>query len=519
MKTIKKFTIYSGHGMKKILSKFLLFKHQFDQNEQNIRHQSIFLNNVFSFAGIVAFGMGFLRWQHSVLMGMIDFGFSIVCFSVLYYYRRHREQIEFISTLALVLTFIIFYSIYLLAPYNTSRLSLFLLLSASAYFLKGRRIGFRWILFIMVAIVLGRMVPFFDTAYSWFDILFICINLIGLFFIFDNYELIKEEQTERLESLNHRLEEKVRERTKELHRVNQILAESEKRFRSAFDYAAIGMALVSLEGRWLKVNKSLCQITGYTKEELLQLDFQRITYPDDLQTDLSHVRQLLNGTIKYYQMEKRYIRKNGDIVWILLSGSLVRDAHGAPLYFIAQIQNIDAQKRAEHELVRMAYHDALTGLANRKQLEQSFQLFMAYAKRHKRSIALLFMDLDDFKKINDTFGHDAGDLLLIEIASRLTASVRSSDVVGRQGGDEFLIILSEISNQEEVCTVINHVFHAIQQPVFIKEQAIFISLSMGVSLYPQDGSDLDTLIQHADAALYQVKSKGKNNFEFYKPSH
>ncbi|PUT39173.1 sensor domain-containing diguanylate cyclase [Legionella taurinensis] len=279
------------------------------------------------------------------------------------------------------------------------------------------------------------------------------------------------------------------------------------------------MALVSLEGRWLKVNKSLCQITGYTKEELLQLDFQRITYPDDLQTDLSHVRQLLNGTIKYYQMEKRYIRKNGDIVWILLSGSLVRDAHGAPLYFIAQIQNIDAQKRAEHELVRMAYHDALTGLANRKQLEQSFQLFMAYAKRHKRSIALLFMDLDDFKKINDTFGHDAGDLLLIEIASRLTASVRSSDVVGRQGGDEFLIILSEISNEEEVCTVINHVFHAIQQPVFIKEQAIFISLSMGVSLYPQDGSDLDTLIQHADAALYQVKSKGKNNFEFYKPSH
>ncbi|WP_412059597.1 PAS domain S-box protein, partial [Legionella pneumophila] len=133
------------------------------------------------------------------------------------------------------------------------------------------------------------------------------------------------------------------------------------------------MALVSLEGRWLKVNKSLCQITGYTEEELLQIDFQRITYPDDLQTDLNYVRQLL--------MEKRYICKNGAIVWILLSGSLIRDAHSAPLYFIAQIQNIDAQKKAEHELVRMAYHDALTGLANRKQLEQSFLLFMAYAKR------------------------------------------------------------------------------------------------------------------------------------------
>ncbi|AMV16152.1 Cyclic di-GMP phosphodiesterase Gmr [Legionella pneumophila] len=279
------------------------------------------------------------------------------------------------------------------------------------------------------------------------------------------------------------------------------------------------MALVSLEGRWLKVNKSLCQITGYTEEELLQIDFQRITYPDDLQTDLNYVRQLLNGTISSYQMEKRYICKNGAIVWILLSGSLIRDAHSAPLYFIAQIQNIDAQKKAEHELVRMAYHDALTGLANRKQLEQSFLLFMAYAKRHQCSIAVLFMDLDYFKKINGTFGHDAGDLLLIEVASRLTASVRSSDIVGRQGGDEFLIILSDIVHEEEVHTVINHLFHAIQQPILIKEQTISISLSIGVSLYPQDGSDLDTLIQHADAALYQVKSTGRNNFKFYTPFH
>lgn len=501
--------------MKKILSHFLSFNLEFNKDERRVRYQFIFLNNVFFFAGIVALGMGFVRWQHSAIMGMIDFGFSIIGFSLLYYSRHHKENIEWVSTIALILAFILFYSIYLLAPYNSLRLSLFFLLSASAFFLKGRTIGFLWTLFILFSIVLGRFITIFNIAYSWFDIIFMSINLIALFFIFDNYELINEEQTEYLEHLNLDLEKKVQERTKELHLSNETLEESETRFRSAFDYAAIGMALVSLEGRWLKVNKSLCEITGYTEEELLKIDFQKITYPDDLQTDLQYVHQLLEGKIITYQMEKRYICKNESIVWILLSVSLHKNATGNPLYFIAQIQNIDAQKKAEQELIRMAYHDALTGLANRKQLEQSFIISMAYAKRHHYKIAVLFLDLDYFKQVNDTYGHDIGDLLLIETGSRLKSCIRSSDIVGRQGGDEFVIILSEIVNEEEVRNVIGHLIRVITKSLTIKQHVISITPSIGISMYPKDSLDMETLIKQADAALYEVKSGGRNNYKFY----
>ncbi|HEN4756102.1 TPA: PAS domain S-box protein, partial [Legionella pneumophila] len=137
------------------------------------------------------------------------------------------------------------------------------------------------------------------------------------------------------------------------------MEESELRFRSAFNSAAIGMAIVSLEGMWLKVNQSLCQIVGYSEEELLETNFQSITYPEDLELDLGYVRQLLEGDIRFYHMEKRYIHKNGSIIWILLSASLIRDPENKPLYFISQIQNIDAQKRAEQELQHIAYHDIL----------------------------------------------------------------------------------------------------------------------------------------------------------------
>ncbi|HBK3262472.1 TPA: diguanylate cyclase [Legionella pneumophila] len=295
---------------------------------------------------------------------------------------------------------------------------------------------------------------------------------------------------------------------------NSILEESESRFRSAFDSAANGMAIVSLEGKWLKVNQSLCQIVGYTEEELLKLDFQTITYPDDLELDLSYVQQLLAGEINFYHMEKRYIQKNGNIIWILLSGSLIRNTENQPLYFIAQIQNIDAQKKAEKELKYIAYHDVLTGLANRKQLEKSFEVALSYAKRHQNQIAILFMDLDYFKEINDSLGHDIGDLLLVEIGSRLKKSIRSTDILIRQGGDEFIIALTELSSSDQVIEVAKKILNTLSRPIKIKLHKISITASIGISIYPKDGNDLNMLIKQADKALYIVKSEGRNNFKF-----
>ncbi|HAT8179503.1 TPA: diguanylate cyclase [Legionella pneumophila] len=300
-----------------------------------------------------------------------------------------------------------------------------------------------------------------------------------------------------------------------LYKINANLEESELRFRSAFNSAAIGMAIVSLEGRWLKVNQSLCQIVGYSEEELLKTDFQSITYPEDLDLDLNYVHQLLEGNIRFYHMEKRYIHKNGNIIWILLSASLIRDPENNPLYFISQIQNIDAQKRAEQELLYIAYHDVLTGLGNRKLLELSFDQTLAYAKRHQKQIAIMFMDLDYFKNVNDKLGHDIGDLLLIEVGKRLQAILRSTDLIVRHGGDEFIIALTELSDINQVIEIANKILIAISRPITIKRYGISITGSIGISLYPCDGCDLDTLIKQADDALYRVKVAGKNNFRLF----
>lgn len=298
----------------------------------------------------------------------------------------------------------------------------------------------------------------------------------------------------------------------QLMKINMNLEKSESRFRSAFDSSAIGMALVSTEGTWLKVNDALCQLVGYTKEELLDSNMQTITYPEDIGVGAEDEQQLLSGTKKFYHVEKRYTHKNGKSIWVLLSYSLIRDGTNSPLYFIVQIQNINAQKHAEQELKYIAYHDVLTGLANRKQLDKSFETTLAYAKNHSKEIAVLFIDLDYFKEVNDQLGHDVGDRLLIEVAKRLKSSLRATDIVSRQGGDEFIVVLTALTHVGQATERAHTLLNFIAKPITLNQHEISITASIGISCYPRDGEDLYTLIKSADANLYHVKSTGKNNF-------
>ncbi len=210
-------------NMKKLLNQFLLRDASFSKNEQEIRHKVTFLNNVFLFACIVAFGMGFIRWQISPLMGMIDFGFSGLSLALLYYLRKNKDKLELLSTLALMLSYVLFFAIYLLAPYNSTRSSLFFLLSASAFFLKGRRIGFYWLTLILLSVISGHLFLHSNADYSYIDVLTLGLYLIALFFILDNYENIKDEQKQRLLDLNAHLEQEIQQRTKELQLANEAL--------------------------------------------------------------------------------------------------------------------------------------------------------------------------------------------------------------------------------------------------------------------------------------------------------
>jgi diguanylate cyclase (GGDEF)-like protein len=221
--------------MKKWLNKILFYNLQFAENEQEIKYKFIFLNSVYFFASIVAFLMGFIRWHtNDPLIGCIDFSFAIVSMVLLYYLRRHKEKIELLSSFALIFSFVLFLGIYLLAPSNTTRLSLFFLLSASAFFLKGRRAGFFWMLFILLSIILGHVFSIFDTEYSNFDIFTTGIYLVALFFIMNNYEIIKEEQHRYLEHLNLHLTEEVQARTKELEEANKFLEVEKRLFKELY---------------------------------------------------------------------------------------------------------------------------------------------------------------------------------------------------------------------------------------------------------------------------------------------
>ena len=301
---------------------------------------------------------------------------------------------------------------------------------------------------------------------------------------------------------------------KDLIAANQMLQESENRFRSAFDFAAVGMALISLDGKCLKINKSLCHMAGYASSELLNTDLRRLIHPEDVKNELHSVQQMVEGNLRNYQAEQRFYHKNGKIIWVMASVSLIYDAEERPLYFISQFQNITAEKRAEEQLKQMAYHDPLTGLANRNKLEQQLHQIIVSAQSDDPGFALIFLDIDHFKNINDTVGHDAGDLLLQVVAERLRSVVRDTDIVARLGGDEFVIVITHVKKVEAVAYIAQKILNTMLKPLFIKGHELYATTSIGVSFYPQDGEDIQTLMKNADLALYLAKDKGRNNYQF-----
>ena len=421
---------------------------------------------------------------------------------------------------------------------------------------------------------------------------------------------------------------------------------SEQRFRDAFEAAAIGMALVALDGRWLRVNWALCQAVGYSEAELLTRTFQEITHPDDLDADLSQVKRLLDGQITSYQMEKRYFHKDGSTVWVLLSVSLARNEHGEPRYFVAQVQDVTQHKLSEaalkdserklrlalaaanmlswtwdirtdelehvgdlfslygehpstteferidtyYELVhpddreryrandlsanasgdrfeiefrivrpdgeirwlrdvgqierdesgvairqhgvtmditerkeleerlrQQAFTDALTGLPNRAFFATQLDDALVEASSAGNSVALLFLDLDGFKHINDSLGHSTGDQLLVAVGRRLRAMLRSVDVVARLGGDEFTVIMRGVASLEDAQIVAERIVEELRPPFQIDDQQLFITSSVGIAL-SRPGDQADDLLRRSDLAMYGAKQRGRARYTVFDPS-
>jgi diguanylate cyclase (GGDEF)-like protein/PAS domain S-box-containing protein len=307
------------------------------------------------------------------------------------------------------------------------------------------------------------------------------------------------------EQARHHVEE-LNSHIAEQERISKALRETEEHFRNAFDYAAIGMALVSPQGSWLRVNRSLCDLIGFTEAELLASNFQTVTHDDDLQHDLANLYRLMQGETLTCQVEKRYVHKTGQIVWALNNVSLVRDVDGDPVHFIFQIQDITERKRVEAALQNLSLIDELTGLYNRRGFMAVTEQHLAAIRRNKQVPVILYADLDGLKTINDSLGHHEGDRALKKTGDILKETFRTSDIVARLGGDEF-VVLAAIGQEEVADSLTERLQERFDISNAQANRPYQLSISVGVVHFDSTDTSIEEVTARADRSMYEDKRR------------
>ncbi|MBF0261571.1 MAG: EAL domain-containing protein [Magnetococcales bacterium] len=283
--------------------------------------------------------------------------------------------------------------------------------------------------------------------------------------------------------------------------------------RRVFENAGEAILITDPQGRITDVNPAYERITGYSRAEVLGKS-PNVTKSGrhDAEFYRGMWTQLLAAGNWEGEIWDR--RKNGEIFPKWVSISAIRNATDELTHYMAIFMDITDQKAVEHKLERLAFYDALTGLPNRMFFHERLARDIVLAKRQKNNLAVMFIDLDRFKWVNDTLGHEAGDALLKEISQRLRACVRESDTVARMGGDEFTVILTSLSSTDHVSAVAQKIIASVREPVHLCGQNVYVGASVGISMFPVDSSSMETLIKHADMAMYQAKEGGRNTFRF-----
>ena len=283
---------------------------------------------------------------------------------------------------------------------------------------------------------------------------------------------------------------------------------------NVFGHITEGVLVTDARGRILRVNRALCDMVGYAEDEIVGL--QRPPYRSGEHAPVFY-QQMWDTLAREGRWEGEIWnrRKNGEIFPTWQTIVAVNGTAGQPDRYVSVTRDITAQRRSERRIHRLAYFDTLTGLPNRELFHDRFAHSIERANREGDELALLFLDLDRFKNVNDSLGHPVGDELLKSVSERLRQLVRSEDTIARLGGDEFTILLESIGGDESIVNVAEKVVAALSQPFLVNERVLHIGTSVGISRYPHDGDDATTLIKHADTAMYQAKAAGRSNFQFY----
>jgi diguanylate cyclase (GGDEF)-like protein/PAS domain S-box-containing protein len=296
-------------------------------------------------------------------------------------------------------------------------------------------------------------------------------------------------------------------------RMEDELNLSKSEFEAIFDNAGVGNALLDAWGRFAKVNDSWLSILGYSREQSQTLGLKDM-FPDD---DVLECQQILaalsSGELLCDSKDRRFVRRGGEVFWGHLSMTPVKNDFGISS-LIAVLQDINDRKLLEEKLESMAHYDALTGLPNRALFFDRLNQAIIQTKRIQGMFSLMFIDLDGFKAVNDTFGHDTGDALLKAVSLHLHECVRDSDTVARMGGDEFTIILRAIRNQDDAAHVAEKILSTLAAPYHLLGHECRIGASIGIVIYPDHGLSKEELLSQSDNAMYAVKKAGKNNYRF-----
>ena len=301
----------------------------------------------------------------------------------------------------------------------------------------------------------------------------------------------------------------------ERHRMEKALRQSEEKYRTILESIQEGYFEIDFTGKYTFFNDSMCRIHGYSKEELMGMNHRQHTDKETKNKLFQVFNKVYNTGEPAKGVDWQIIRKDGTKRYIESSISLQKDSSDKPIGFRGIVRDVTERKRAEERIQYLATHDALTGLPNRLMFGQLINHAIQAARHYQRQLAVFFIDLDRFKAINDSLGHEAGDQLLQEIAKRFKKSLRAVDIVGRLGGDEFIMLIEEMDELSQIENVAHKILSTAIQPIVLLGEECRVTASIGISIYPRDGEDEQALMKNADMAMYVAKEEGKNNYQFY----
>jgi diguanylate cyclase (GGDEF)-like protein/PAS domain S-box-containing protein len=299
------------------------------------------------------------------------------------------------------------------------------------------------------------------------------------------------------------------------HRAEQRRREAEERYRQGFERSAFGLAVLDLEQTFSSVNPALADLLGHSPERLLGRRPLEFLHPAETDAVREGAERLLSRDAPpHYKREHRMVRIDGTLVWVLIDMTVVRDADDEPSYYFVQVRDITDRKRAEEALEHQALHDDLTGLPNRPLLVDRLTRSLARVERSDNSLAVLFLDLDRFKLVNDGLGHVVGDQLLIEVARRLMRAMRGADTVARFGGDEFVIVREDVASLKDAIEFAERIAATLHEPVLLSGREVYATASIGIA-FGGRGTSAEQLLRDADAAMYRAKDLGRARIELF----